>query len=102
MNVGKSANYDEAANAHLFVRGAVGGPPLVISWWKGKGSPIDFTKIDARQWLTNQLQKPIAESNIEPAPGRPESLRHRARRGDSRRHPLTKLALAAFATASSG
>jgi alpha-D-xyloside xylohydrolase len=51
QNLGKSAKYDEAAGKGLFVRSSANGPPLVVPWWKGHGSPIDFTKPGAAQWL---------------------------------------------------
>ena len=35
--------YDTAAAAGFFVRSSPNGPPLVTTWWKGDGSPIDFT-----------------------------------------------------------
>jgi alpha-D-xyloside xylohydrolase len=39
----------------FFVRASKDGPPLVVPWWKGKGSPIDFTLLDARRWLADRL-----------------------------------------------
>ena len=64
QNLGKASNYDQAANQGLFVRASAGGPPLVVPWWKGKGSPIDFTNGAARQWLTGQLKNLVAQSAV--------------------------------------
>lgn len=64
QNLGKAANYDEGATKGFFVRVSAGGPPLVVPWWKGKGSPVDFTNAGARQWLTDQLKALVAESEV--------------------------------------
>jgi alpha-D-xyloside xylohydrolase len=64
QNLGKASNYDDAANKGLFVRASQNGPPLVVPWWKGRGSPVDFTNPSARQWLTNQLQALLVQSNV--------------------------------------
>jgi alpha-glucosidase (family GH31 glycosyl hydrolase) len=64
QNLGKSSNYDEAANQGFFVRASAGGPPLVAPWWKGRGSPVDFTNAAARTWLTDQLRNLVAESGV--------------------------------------
>jgi alpha-D-xyloside xylohydrolase len=64
QNLGKAANYDQAAQQGFFVRASAGGPPLVVPWWKGKGSPIDFTSAAARQWLTDQLKMLVAQSAV--------------------------------------
>ena len=64
QNLGKASNYDDAANQGFFVRSSVGGPPLVVPWWKGQGSPIDFTGQGARDWLTNQLQQLVDSSKV--------------------------------------
>jgi alpha-D-xyloside xylohydrolase len=64
QNLGKASNYDQAANQGLFVRASAGGPPLVVPWWKGQGSPIDFTNAAARQWLTAQLKNLVAQSAV--------------------------------------
>lgn len=64
QNVGKAPNYAEGAYDGFFVRESPDGSPLVVSWWKGSGSPIDFTNAAARQWLQGQLQKLLAESNV--------------------------------------
>jgi alpha-D-xyloside xylohydrolase len=63
QNVGKAAPYDEAASAGLFVRAAPAGPPLVVDWWKGAGSPLDFTNPAARAWLSQRLGALVAEGD---------------------------------------
>jgi len=62
QNLGPSSNYAEAAANNYFVRASVGGPPLVAHWWKGAGSPVDFTNPNARQWLAAQLSNLVAQS----------------------------------------
>jgi alpha-D-xyloside xylohydrolase len=64
QNLGKSSNYDAGASHGFFVRSSAGGPPLVVPWWKGKGSPIDFTNAGARQWITTQLLNLAAASAV--------------------------------------
>jgi alpha-D-xyloside xylohydrolase len=64
QNLGKASNYDKMASKGLFVRTSKDGPPLVVPWWKGRGSPIDFTSLTARQWLTARLKKLIEQSNV--------------------------------------
>lgn len=62
QNTGQSQNYAEGAANGYFVRQSPGGPPLVVPWWKGNGSAIDFTNPDARDWFVAQLQRLIDES----------------------------------------
>jgi alpha-D-xyloside xylohydrolase len=62
QNLGQAANYATAAASNYFVRASPGGPPLSVNWWKGAGSPVDFTNPDARGWLTTQLSNLVAES----------------------------------------
>ncbi len=62
QNLGQSSNYAEAAASNYFVRASVNGPPLVVNWWKGTGSPVDFTNPNAKQWFQNQLSSLIATS----------------------------------------
>jgi alpha-D-xyloside xylohydrolase len=64
QNLGKASNYDDAAAKGFFVRQSHGGLPLVVRWWKGKGSPIDFTSAAARHWLSDQLQTLLTESHV--------------------------------------
>jgi alpha-D-xyloside xylohydrolase len=62
QNLGRAASYDAAAAAGYFVRSSPGGPPLVATWWKGDGSPIDFTNPAARTWIKAQLQQLVDAS----------------------------------------
>lgn len=73
QNLGKPDNYDEGAKKGFFVRQSPGGPPLVVPWWKGKGSPIDFTNPDARDWFTAQLRTLLKQTNVVTQSGARES-----------------------------
>jgi alpha-D-xyloside xylohydrolase len=66
QNTGKSPNYDFAANNGYFVRTSTSNSaPLTVSWWKGTGSPVDFTNAAAKNWfLTTQLQPLVNGSNV--------------------------------------
>jgi len=74
QNLGRASNYDEAATKGFFVRASVAGPPLVVRWWKGQGSPVDFTNPAARQWLTDQLKALIDQSKVPTASGTSEPV----------------------------
>ncbi|MGZ6057971.1 MAG: TIM-barrel domain-containing protein [Myxococcaceae bacterium] len=63
QNLGRAANYDAVAAAGYFVRSGLGGPPLVVPWWKGQGSPLDFTNPAASAWLAQQLRRLVDESS---------------------------------------
>lgn len=63
QNTGESANYAAAAAAGYLVREGAGGPPLVVDWWKGQGSPVDFTNPAARTWFADQLLALVDESD---------------------------------------
>ncbi len=54
----KSPNYDEAALNGYFVKNP-DGTPWVGTWWKGKGSMIDFTNPGAKLWWQNQVRLAI-------------------------------------------
>jgi alpha-D-xyloside xylohydrolase len=62
QNTGQSPNYSAAATNNYFVRSSPGGPPLIINWWKGTGSPVDLTEPAAQQWLAGQLSNLVAQS----------------------------------------
>ena len=62
QNTGQSTNYAAGAASNYFVRASVNGPPLVENWWKGTGSPVDFTSPSATQWLQGQLSNLVAQS----------------------------------------
>jgi hypothetical protein len=64
QNTGQSGNYAFAAANNYFVRSSPGGPPLSVGWWKGTGSPVDFTNASARSWLLGQLQTLVNQSNV--------------------------------------
>jgi alpha-D-xyloside xylohydrolase len=76
QNLGQSSNYAAGAANNYFVRSSVNGPPLLVNWWKGTGSPVDFTNPAASAWLTGQLATLVnqsavvrADSTVEPAIG---------------------------------
>jgi alpha-D-xyloside xylohydrolase len=72
QNLGKAPNYDAGAAQNFFVRSSPMGPPLVVPWWKGSGSPIDFTNPDAAQWLSGQLQSLVTQSLVATGSGAKE------------------------------
>jgi len=69
QNLGKAKNYDAGAAGNFFVRESPGGPPLVVPWWKGHGSPVDFTLPAAANWLTGQLQTLLTASQVKTESG---------------------------------
>jgi alpha-D-xyloside xylohydrolase len=64
QNLGKASNYDEGSHGGFFVRSSADGEPLVVPWWKGHGSPVDFTHPAARQWFAGQLRRLISQSQV--------------------------------------
>ena len=51
-----SLNYKEGKSLGYFVSEKEGSP-AVIRWWRGRGSPIDFTNKEAVEWYKNILKK---------------------------------------------
>ena len=74
QNLGVSANYDSGASQGFFVRSTPGGPPLVVKWWKGDGSPVDFTNPAAALWLSDQLRALVSQSRVNTASGATEPV----------------------------
>ncbi|MFL6451683.1 MAG: glycoside hydrolase family 31 protein [Bryobacteraceae bacterium] len=74
QNLGRAKNYAAGADGRFFVRESPNGPPLVVPWWKGRGSPIDFTKKEARDWLTAQLQHLLAASEVATKSGKEPAI----------------------------
>lgn len=74
QNLGKAANYEEGARNNFYVRSSVDGPPLVVKWWKGSGSPVDFTNPAAAHWLTDQLTALVEQSRVTTASGTKEGV----------------------------
>jgi len=69
QNIGRASNYGEGETKGFFVRKTGGSPPLVVPWWKGSGSPIDFTNAAARKWFTSQLETLLTQSEVATAAG---------------------------------
>jgi len=74
QNRAQAKNYAEGAAGNFFVRESPNGPPLVRDWWKGRGSPIDFTKPEARDWLTRQLQALLTTSEVNTQSGKEPAI----------------------------
>src|SRR5581483_10393407 len=64
QNTGQASNYAAGSANNYFVRSSVNGSPLVVNWWKGTGSPVDFTNVAAKTWFTSQLQSLVTQSNV--------------------------------------
>ncbi len=64
QNLGKAQNYAAGEAGNFFVRQSPGGPPLVVPWWKGHGSPVDFTQQAAANWLIGQLRALVTASEV--------------------------------------
>ncbi len=61
---GQSSNYASALASNYFVHAVSSGATnvLTVDWWKGTGSPIDFTNPNATRWLQGVLSNLIAQS----------------------------------------
>jgi alpha-D-xyloside xylohydrolase len=74
QNLEKSENYDDGAARQLYVRASEGGEPLIVNWWKGIGSPVDFTKSEARTWLSEQLVALLKTSEVDTIAGKEPAI----------------------------
>ena len=74
QNLGKAKNYAAGEAGDFFVRRSPNGRPLVVNWWKGRGSPVDFTKVEARDWLTGQLRDLLTTSEVSTASGKEPAI----------------------------
>lgn len=74
QNLGKARNYEDGEKGNFFVRQSPDGPPLVVTWWKGRGSPIDFTMSEARDWLAGQLRTLLKASEVNTTSGKEPAI----------------------------
>jgi len=74
QNFGQSPNYQSGSDGGFFVRASKNGPPLKVRWWKGEGSPVDFTDPAARDWLANQLRALLDSSSVTTRTGREPAI----------------------------
>jgi len=63
-NFGEASNYPAALASNYFVNAVSGGSTNVLSvnWWKGTGSPVDFTNPNAAQWFQSALSNLASQS----------------------------------------
>src|SRR5262249_21659155 len=64
LKTDKQPIFDEAAGRGAFVRSSPGGPRLRVGWWKGEGSPFDFTNEAARALLAEKIQGLLDQSLV--------------------------------------
>jgi alpha-D-xyloside xylohydrolase len=74
QNTGRAGNYDQGAQDRLFVRDSEQNDHLLVNWWKGTGSPIDFTKPEARTWVQDQLRTLLRDTEVDAANGRESAI----------------------------
>jgi alpha-D-xyloside xylohydrolase len=74
QNLKEAQNHPDGVNGNFFVRESPGGAPLMVRWWKGRGSPIDFTKKEARDWLTKQLTDLLTSSEVDTRSGKEPAI----------------------------
>lgn len=104
QNLGQARNYADGVARSAFVRQAAGGAPLVVNWWKGRGSPVDFTGA-GRTWLQDQLHQLVDNSRVTTANGATEPVigGFKTDDGESGNGPNTYIPLtAAYADGRSG
>lgn len=60
-NLGRASSYADARDRGLFVTDAAGAP-IVIDWWKGRGSLLDFTNPETQSWIDARLHALVDSS----------------------------------------
>jgi alpha-glucosidase (family GH31 glycosyl hydrolase) len=64
--------YQDGKQRKVFVTDAQ-GDAYGTGWWKGHGSPVDFTSTTARDWLVDQLERLLADTAVQTRAGITES-----------------------------
>ncbi len=64
QQAGKARTYDEGERTPGVFPLDRDGKPLLVHWWKGVGSPVDFTGLAGRDYFTNQLEALVAQSEV--------------------------------------
>lgn len=68
----KAATLEDGRQRKVFVADQQ-GDAFVTRWWKGSGSPIDFTNPTARSWLLDQVENLVTETQVTTRSGLAES-----------------------------
>ncbi len=61
---GKARNYDEGEKTKGVFPLDRDGKALLVNWWKGVGSPVDFTTPVGRDWVTKQIEALVESSEV--------------------------------------
>jgi alpha-D-xyloside xylohydrolase len=69
LKTDKQPIFDDADRRGAFVRSSPGGPRLKVGWWKGEGSPIDFTNENARAFLEEEINRLLDKSLVDAGDG---------------------------------
>ncbi|WP_165068183.1 glycoside hydrolase family 31 protein [Paludisphaera rhizosphaerae] len=65
-------DFDAIAAKGVFVQGA-DHKPLPVKWWKGQGSPVDFTAPEGRAFMKDQLTRLLKQTEVVTKSGAKES-----------------------------
>ncbi len=64
LKIDRQPIFDEAEARGIFVRSGPGGRRLEVGWWKGEGSPIDFTNHEGRDFLEARINRLLDASLV--------------------------------------